>query len=57
VQLADGVGVVEDDLGDEGAALQVTTALELEEVALGAEDDVALEALEEGRASSHRAVR
>ena len=37
VQLAHGVRVVEDDLGDVRAALQVAAALELEQVALGPE--------------------
>ena len=41
VELTDGVGEVEHDLGDVGAALQIATALQLEQVALGSEHDLA----------------
>ena len=47
MQLAHGVGEVEHDLGHVRAALQVAAALELEQVALGAEDDAVVESLEE----------
>ena len=39
--------MLEDDLGDERAGLQVAPALELEQVALGAHDGTLLEPLEE----------
>jgi hypothetical protein len=57
VQLADGIRIVEHDLWDEGAALEIAAPLELEEIALGAEDDVALEALQQGQPSVHWALR
>ena len=48
VQLAQRVGLVEDHLGDERAGLDVAAALELEDVALGAEDDAVSETLLQG---------
>ena len=47
VQLADGVREVEHDLRHVRAALQVAAALELEQVALGAEHDAVVESLEQ----------
>ncbi len=44
VQLADDVGVLEHDLGHEAAGLEIPPPLELEEVALGADDRAGLEA-------------
>src|SRR5207237_175567 len=38
VEALDEVGMLEDDLRDEGAGLQISAALELEQVALGADD-------------------
>jgi hypothetical protein len=52
-----GVGKVENYLGHERAALEIAAPLQLEEVALGAEDDVALETFEEGKSASHWAIR
>jgi hypothetical protein len=57
VELADGVGIVEHHLRDEGATLEISAALELEEIALGTQDDVTLEALEQGQPSGHWALR
>ena len=48
MQLAQRVGRVEDHLGDERAGLDVAAALELEDVALGAEDDAVRETLLQG---------
>ena len=48
MQLAHRVGVVEDHLGHERAGLDVAAALELEDVALGADDDAVSEALLQG---------
>ena len=50
VQLRDRVRVLEHHLGDEGAGLQVAAALELEDVALGADHGAVLEALQQRRA-------
>jgi UDP-N-acetylmuramyl tripeptide synthase len=47
VQLSDRVGIVENDLRHERPALKIAAPLQLEEVALSAEDDVALETFEE----------
>ena len=47
MQLAQGVGRVEDDLGHVGTGLDVAAALELEDVALGADDDPVGETLGE----------
>ena len=47
VQLRDDLGVLEDDLGHERARLQVATALELEQVALGAQDRALRQALQQ----------
>src|SRR5215218_4391640 len=52
VELGDELRVVEDDLGHERAGLQVAAALELEQVALSADDGALRETLEE---SVHRA--
>jgi hypothetical protein len=46
VQLANRVGKVENDLRHERATLEIASPLQLEEVALSAEDDVALETFE-----------
>ena len=46
VELGDELGVLEDDLGNEGASLQVAPPLELEQIALGADDGTLLEPLE-----------
>ena len=43
VQLRDELGMLEHHLGDERARLQVTAALQLEEVALGADHGALLE--------------
>ena len=48
MQLPERVGLVEDHLGDERARLDVAAALELEDVALGADDDAVSEALLQG---------
>jgi hypothetical protein len=48
VQLPQRIGLVEDHLGDERARLDVAAALELEDVALGADDDAVSEALLQG---------
>ena len=53
VKLAHRVGEVENGLGHVRAALQVAAALELEEVALGAEHDVVLQPPEQ---ASHREI-
>jgi len=45
-QLPHDLGMLEDDLGHERARLQVTAALALEQVALGADDGTLLEPLE-----------
>jgi hypothetical protein len=45
VQLPQRIGLVEDDLGDERTGLDVATALQLEDVALGAEDDAVRQTL------------
>src|SRR5581483_661229 len=47
VELANRVREVEDDLRHVRPALQVAAALELEEVALGADDDAQLEAFQQ----------
>ena len=47
VQLGHELRVVEHDLGDEGARLEVAAPLEFEEVALRADDRPLLEPLEE----------
>ena len=39
MQLAECVGLVEDHLGDEWARLDIAAALQLEDVALGADDN------------------
>jgi hypothetical protein len=41
--------VLEHDFGNEGAGLQIPAPLELEYVALGADDRALVETLEEGR--------
>jgi hypothetical protein len=46
MKLAHRVGEVEHDLWNEGAALHVAAPLELEQVPLGGENDVAVEASE-----------
>ena len=57
VQLRDDLRMVEDDLGDEGAGLEVAAALALEEVALGADHGSRLETLEQpGLASGRHAA-
>ena len=52
MQLAQRVGLVEDHLGDERAGLDVAAALELEDVALGADDDAVSETLLQGPAAT-----
>ncbi len=47
VQLRDDLGMLEHDLGDEGAGLQIAAPLELEEIALGADHRALVEPLEE----------
>ena len=46
VELGNEIRVLEDDLGHECAGLEIASALELEQVSLGADDMTALEALE-----------
>ena len=48
MQLPERVGLVEDHLGHVGARLDVAAPLELEDVALGADDDAVSETLLEG---------
>jgi hypothetical protein len=50
MELRDDLRVVEDDLGNERARLDVASPLELEEVALGADDRPLRETLEEAGA-------
>ena len=57
VELVDDLRMLEHDLGDERARLQVAAALELEDVALGADHGALLEALEQGRGPDLRQVR
>ena len=47
VQLRDELGMIEHDLGDERAGLEVAPPLELEEVALGADHRPRLQALQQ----------
>ena len=47
VELAHDVGVLEHDLGDEAAGLEIPSPLELEQVALGADDRAVLKPLEQ----------
>ena len=47
VELANHVGVLENDLGYVRARLQIAAALELEQIPLGADNGSLLEALEE----------
>ena len=54
VQTADDVGVLEHDLGDERAGLQEAPALELEQVALGADHRTGGEAVAESAAGGGR---
>ena len=49
MQLRDGLRMLEHDFRHEGAGLQVAAPLELEHVALGADDGALGEALEKGR--------
>jgi hypothetical protein len=56
MELADRIGMLEHNFRYEGTALQVSPALELEEVALGTQDDVLVETLEERRHRAHRAL-
>jgi hypothetical protein len=49
--------MLEHDLGHERSALQIAAPLELEEVPLGAQDDVLLETVEERRPAAHSAYR
>src|SRR5437660_841787 len=49
VELGDDLRVLEHDFGDEGARLQIPTPLELEYVALGADDRALVETLQEGK--------
>ena len=46
MQLGHDFGMLEHDLGHEGAGLQIAAALELEHVALGADDGPAVESLQ-----------
>ena len=56
VQLGDDLGMLEHDLGDVGAGLEVPTPLALEQVPLGADDGALLEAVEQtGSARRHDA--
>src|SRR5207249_218065 len=54
VELGDDLGMVEHDLRDERSRLDVAAPLELEEIALGADDRAALQAFEE--AVAHRSI-
>ncbi|MFN8186067.1 MAG: hypothetical protein U0R69_03205 [Gaiellales bacterium] len=59
VELADDLGVVEHDLGDERARLEVPAPLELPDIALGTDDRPACEPLEETarlRRGRHRQI-
>ena len=50
VELRDDLGLLEHDLGDERAGLQIPAALELEEVPLGADHRALVEPLEKALA-------
>jgi hypothetical protein len=56
VQLGDELGVLEDDLRDESTRLEIAAALELEQVALGADDRSFVEPLEQRLLRVHRVV-
>ena len=47
MELGDRLGVLEHDLGDEGAGLEIAAPLELEQVALGADHRAGGKPLEE----------
>jgi hypothetical protein len=57
VELGDRLGAVEDDLGDVRAALQIAAPLELEQVALGAENDAVAQSVEESGHEPRRLPR
>ena len=57
MELGDDLGVVEDDLGNERARLQVTPPFAFEQIALGADHGALLEALEEPLFSGGRHSR
>ena len=55
VQAGDEVGMLEHDLGHVGARLQIAAPLELEQVALGADDGAVFEPLQQPSARWFRA--